>query len=357
MRALIHVYPLFIFALSMSCSQDQTFKNDLRNSLDTLSRAQSHLEWETSEFHPIQVFRKYEKVGFRSEDGYDLCRRLQELSDADLSVFAEAISGRGNQLELKCRSALEDRLGRYAEQMEKAMESRLASAAALSPTPPPAVDIQIRMVDPTVDQVISNADLKPGQFALTFDDGPHRSLTPKLLKILEKYGILATFFVVGQNAERLPNLVRGTYDAGHSLGSHSWSHAHLPTLKREAAVMEIDSAQHLVSEIVGLPISFFRFPYGGWSTLLLSHLIANNWTSFLWNVDSTDWKLRNPDVLLAKVLADLQTAKRGVVLFHDIQPQTIAIIPNLLHEMAKRKYQVVVLWPKGRPLPSRRVLP
>ncbi|MBX9769084.1 MAG: polysaccharide deacetylase family protein, partial [Bdellovibrionales bacterium] len=265
---------IFVLVTTVGCSQERNFKNDLRSSLQTMESAKTHLEWETSADHPIQLFHRYESMGLRDREGSELCQRLRNLNDPDLSVFAEAISGRGNRLDLSCRRELEERLGRYAEVLEDAMKKRLqgdVSLRGISDHPADA-PVQIRLVDPAVDHVISNADLRPGQFALTFDDGPHRSLTPKLLNTLAQHGVLATFFVVGQSAQQLPGLIRQTHESGHSLGSHSWSHAQLPKLKPDAAVLEIDSAQNLVSKIVGAPISFFRFPYGSWSPWLLSYL-------------------------------------------------------------------------------------
>ena len=327
----------------------------LQESLEMLERAQSHEEWESSPFHPVQVFRSFEE-DFRMAEASpgDLCQRLRQLSDPDLAVFAEAISGRGNRLDLPCRNELSDRLGSYTERMEQKMSELLwedrrltgdtrAGDGTFSPLP--------RFVNSQRETTVAHGDLVDGEFALTFDDGPHPSLTPRLLEILERYNVLGSFFLVGQNMQSLQEIVRNIYVRGHSLGTHSWSHPNLPTLSLESAVREIEGPQRFLSQLLGEDSMFFRFPYGSRSSKLMEYVGSRRWTSFLWNVDTLDWKIRDPELLLKKVIADLAIAKRGVILFHDIQPQTIAIMPNLLYQMKLREYRIRVLWPSTQVFP------
>ena len=140
---------------------------------------------------------------------------------------------------------------------------------------------------PYTPRAIGNGGLAPGQIALTFDDGPHAALTPTVLDTLRRYGVRATFFVIGRNAAAHPDIVRRALAEGHSVGTHSWSHPYLTGLADEAARTEIVRAQDTVQGIDAGGVPFFRLPYGAGlhKPTLLKTLTDLGLYNFYWNMD------------------------------------------------------------------------
>lgn len=188
--------------------------------------------------------------------------------------------------------------------------------------------------------------LPPKVVNLTFDDGPHSVNTQKILNTLDVYGIRANFFVMGKNARAYPFILREIANRGHSVGTHSMNHHNLPNMSFEKAVNEITSAINVINQILGGVDPFFRFPYGARTPALRSYLAQNNISDFFWTVDTLDWKYKNPSALLTYALDQTRKSGRGIVLFHDIQPQTAAILPAYLEALTSEGYSTVVYLPQ-----------
>ncbi len=196
--------------------------------------------------------------------------------------------------------------------------------------------------------VLFHADLKPGQVALTFDDGPHPTRTARILKILADAGVRATFFEVGASAERLPQITRAVSEQGHTIGSHTFRHPRLTTLSLPEAQRDIQSGRSMLETILGPqhgPVTFFRFPYGARNRPLQDWVKQEGMASFLWNMDSRDWKIRDAQALLGHVAIELDREKRGILLFHDIQEQTVIVLPYVLEALKARGFSTVVFIP------------
>lgn len=180
----------------------------------------------------------------------------------------------------------------------------------------------------------------------TFDDGPHNENTMKVLNTLDSYEIKANFFVMGKNAKNLPRLVQETARRGHSVGGHSMSHRDLAKIGYQNAVNEINGVFDVIESILGGADPFFRFPYGSRTKSLRAYLAQNNISDFFWSVDTLDWKYKNPDYLLKYALNQTTGTGSGIVLFHDIQPQTAAILPAYFARLNELKYSSIVYEPK-----------
>jgi peptidoglycan/xylan/chitin deacetylase (PgdA/CDA1 family) len=189
--------------------------------------------------------------------------------------------------------------------------------------------------------------LKPGEVVLTFDDGPHRKLTPIILDILAKHCAKATFFMLGQRAMMYPDLAREVERQGHSVGTHTWSHANLQRKSASGMEAEIELGISGVQKALGKPAApFFRFPYLATPNSAVDHLKRRNTGIFSIDVDSKDYRTRSSTVVLRNVMNQLKSRGRGIILFHDIQPSTAGALATLLDDLKAAGYHVVHLVPK-----------
>lgn len=177
--------------------------------------------------------------------------------------------------------------------------------------------------------------------ALTFDDGPHYLQTPRLLEILEKYGVKSTFFILGDRSffsESNKETVKMVADAGHEIASHTYSHKDLKTLTLEALTDEIVKARENLYALTGEYPVFIRPPYGSYNDLAKENCYAPLIT---WNLDSKDWDFRNTEQVVEHVLEEAGDGK--IVLMHDIHWFTVDAVEILLPELEARGYQVVTV--------------
>ena len=189
--------------------------------------------------------------------------------------------------------------------------------------------------------------LRPGEIVLTFDDGPHKQLTPVVLDILAQHCARATFFMVGQRAMGYSDLVRDVARQGHTIGTHTWSHANLKQQSADGAVAEIELGISGVQKALGGPAApFFRFPYLSDPGHAIAHLKSRNTGIFSIDVDSYDFRTRSPTVVVRNVMQQLKAKGRGIILFHDIQPSTAGALGALLSDLKAGGYRVVHLVPR-----------
>ncbi|MBS1985841.1 MAG: polysaccharide deacetylase family protein [Bdellovibrionales bacterium] len=169
-------------------------------------------------------------------------------------------------------------------------------------------------------------------WALTYDDGPSGVYTPSVLANLQKHGVKATFFWLAGNVASNPAIVAKVKAAGMPLENHSWSHANLAQLGEASLNKEINQAQIKETAIYGVAPKFFRCPYGSGYTkaAIRSRLVALKMVHVYWNVDSLDWQDKNPATVLARVQKQMKVLKRGIILFHDIHPQSVAASNSLM---------------------------
>jgi hypothetical protein len=182
---------------------------------------------------------------------------------------------------------------------------------------------------------------------LTFDDGPLRPYTRAVLKALDEHCTKATFFMVGRMAVADPEMVREVASRGHTVGAHTWSHAKLQGLAPDKAKDEIELGFSAVAQALrGQPAPFFRFPYLRPTAAAMAYLKTRNVASFTIDVDSRDFRTRDGEAVKRTALAQLAGARKGILLFHDIQPSTARALTGILTELKKRGFKVVHLVPK-----------
>jgi peptidoglycan/xylan/chitin deacetylase (PgdA/CDA1 family) len=186
--------------------------------------------------------------------------------------------------------------------------------------------------------------LQPGEVVLTFDDGPWPGHTPAVLAALAANCTKAVFFPIGEHTMWAPQLLREVAAAGHTIGSHTWSHKDLSKLPFEDAKDEVEKGISAVRWALGAPASpFFRFPALRHPPEVVTYLGQRNIGIFSTDMDSFDFKIRKPDQVINSVMTKLKKNGKGIVLMHDFQKATSEAAPELLRQLKANGYRVVFM--------------
>jgi peptidoglycan/xylan/chitin deacetylase (PgdA/CDA1 family) len=186
--------------------------------------------------------------------------------------------------------------------------------------------------------------LNPGEVVLTFDDGPWPINTPAVLAALAAQCTKATFFSIGKHAVWHPEILKQVAAAGHTIGSHTWSHVDLVKKSPADAKDEIEKGISAVRAALGAPYApFFRFPELRHPPEMITYLEGRNIAMFSTDLDSFDFKIKNPDQIIASVMTKLKKDGKGIILMHDFQRATAQALPELLNELKANGYKVVQL--------------
>ena len=176
------------------------------------------------------------------------------------------------------------------------------------------------------------------RIAITFDDGPHRLYTPKLLDGLKERGIHATFFLVGENIGNNEALVKRMAEEGHLIGNHTFSHVQLTKMKKEDACREVQQTNERICAVTGAPVLYIRPPYGSWNDELQAEIPM---TVTLWNLDSEDWKSQNTGKIVELVESE---AKEGsIILLHDIFDTSVEAALRIVDDLTAQGYTFVTV--------------
>jgi peptidoglycan/xylan/chitin deacetylase (PgdA/CDA1 family) len=201
-------------------------------------------------------------------------------------------------------------------------------------TPPPVVKPAPKPAPEPVDCT------KVKCVALTFDDGPG-PYTTRLLAMLKKAKVHATFFSVGEMVAARPGVEKQIAKDGHEIGNHSWSHPDLPKLTTTAIESQLDRTAKQIAKATGHKPTLVRPPYGAY-TPRVRKLIGNEHDSVvLWSVDPLDWKYRNSDSVYNRVTS--QAKPGSIVLMHDIHGTTVAAVPRIIATFKARHYHFVTV--------------
>jgi peptidoglycan/xylan/chitin deacetylase (PgdA/CDA1 family) len=178
------------------------------------------------------------------------------------------------------------------------------------------------------------------RIALTFDDGPD-PMTMDYLGVLDRLGVRATFFLVGQNIESSPTLVRQYTRFGHELGCHGWTHEPFTTMSGEQLHDELERTSRLLCREVG-HVRLVRPPRGAMSMRALLRIAASGYTTVLWSVDSDDCRTCDPRAVEGR-LARTKLASGDIVLLHELQPWTLQALPRLVGALRRDAWEFVTV--------------
>jgi peptidoglycan/xylan/chitin deacetylase (PgdA/CDA1 family) len=154
------------------------------------------------------------------------------------------------------------------------------------------------------------------EVALTFDDGPSPTYTPQVLSVLHQYNVTATFFMIGTNVERHPDVLRQVLAAGHLVGNHTWSHPDLRTLAPAKVREEIERTSEIITRVGGgRPPILFRAPYGNFTSTAMAVSASLGMHAVDWSVDPRDWSRPGADAITQRVLTAIEPG--AIVLNHD----------------------------------------
>ena len=190
--------------------------------------------------------------------------------------------------------------------------------------------------------------LRANEVVLTFDDGPWPKNTPAVLEALAAHCLKATFFPIGEHAMWHPEILKQVAAAGHTIGTHTWSHPDLTKKSFAEAKDEIEKGVSAVHAAVGGPTApFFRFPDLRHPPQMVTYLGGRNIAIFSTDIDSFDFKLRKPEQVINSVMAKLAAHGKGIILMHDFQRATSEALPELLNQLKAKGYRVVHMQARG----------
>ena len=187
----------------------------------------------------------------------------------------------------------------------------------------------------------ANDDMK---IALTFDDGPHPRITPKILDILAEYGIKATFFEVGENIELYPDVSRRVVAEGHEIGNHTYTHPHLAKTDYCSLLDEVSRCEKTITEITGVKPSLFRPPEGVIDGKVRKVAENSGYSLIVWTVDTRDWAKTSADAIVKNVLGNINSG--DIILMHDYTSgncHTIEALRRMIPALRDMGYEFVTV--------------
>lgn len=174
--------------------------------------------------------------------------------------------------------------------------------------------------------------------ALTFDDGPHPIVTPRILHLLKQYNARATFFVLGNRVDSYPDVLRREYTEGHEIGNHSYNHASLSKLDAQEIAFQVQETDDRIAQLVPTAPVLLRPPYGaigGVGQETVQKPVV------LWSVDAQDWKNRSGGAIASEVLGKVKDG--DIILLHDLYAATADACEIILPALAAEGYQFVTV--------------
>ncbi|MCI9613674.1 MAG: polysaccharide deacetylase family protein [Dorea sp.] len=191
-------------------------------------------------------------------------------------------------------------------------------------------------VSKAVEYVSAAVEGEAPKIAITFDDGPSRQCTGRLLDGLKERGVKATFFLIGKNAKENPDLVRRLDEEGHLIGNHTYNHVEITRLSDEEAKKELTDTDEVICQITGKHVEYMRPPFGQWQDNLEKEL---NVMPVMWSIDPLDWTTKNVDEIVNKVVTE--AGENDIILLHDCYDSSVDAALRIVDILMKKGYEFV----------------
>lgn len=266
---------------------------------------------------------------FGKEDPLDAARAAQ-LSDIRFAYGVD-YEGKGEILDITAQPQIGSRVIEFDSQRG------LITAARFAAFPSP--------------YVITRRGAADHKIALTFDDGPDPAFTPLILNALREAKVPATFFVIGSNAQKHPELLRQMVSEGHEIGNHTYTHPNISSISPRQFQLELSATQHLLASEVGRHSILFRPPYGVDAepetidqVRPLEIAREEGYVSVGMQIDPNDWQRPGTEEIVKRILDGAESGEGNIVLLHDSggdRTQTIEAIPRIVEELRKRGFEFV----------------
>ena len=215
----------------------------------------------------------------------------------------------------------------------------------------------MNIIDETYDKYPTSYEVKrfgkpkSKEVVLTFDDGPDPEYTPKILDILKKYHVNASFFIVGENGEANPDIVKREYNEGNEIGNHTFTHPNVAKVSESRTKMELNTTQRFVQEVTGHSTMIFRPPYVADAEPTTSEEIEpiiraqrEGYTMVGELIDPTDWERPSSDVIVKRIMEQLPNG--NVILLHDAggnRENTVKALPVIIETLRNKGYKFVTI--------------
>lgn len=200
-----------------------------------------------------------------------------------------------------------------------------------------AFDIRLGYFVPTINfKKTSN-----NKIAITFDDGP-TEFTPEFLDLLTKYDAKATFFCIGKQIEKHPDIFRRIHAEGHQIGNHSYSHSNsFGFFSSEKIKKELQKTDLLIQEITGEKNHYFRPPFGVTNPHIAKAIKELKHQVIGWNIRSLDTVIEDENKILKRITKKLKSG--SIILLHDTSDKTVNVLEQLLLTLQRENYQIVTI--------------
>ncbi|MFT5883074.1 MAG: peptidoglycan/xylan/chitin deacetylase (PgdA/CDA1 family) [Crocinitomicaceae bacterium] len=189
---------------------------------------------------------------------------------------------------------------------------------------------------------ISSGSRSHKLIALTFDDGPNPAHTPRLLDMLRRRNVKATFYVIGERAANHPDIIRRIVTEGHEVGNHTWTHPNLKKLSDDGVRRELNKTRDAIVRACGVQPRTMRPPYGAMFQKQREWVYREyGYPTVLWDVDPLDWKKPGSSVVAQRLISGARNG--SILLVHDLHGSSVDAIPQTIDTLLRQGYQFVTV--------------
>lgn len=223
-------------------------------------------------------------------------------------------------------------------------EQRKAQAIPEKSLPMLSPEQKLELDNIKANPLIHNGPTYVDQVAITFDDGPDSTFTPKILDIVKEHNVVATFFVQGNHVKVYPEILKRINEEGHTIGNHSYNHPQFTKLANTQIDWQVTRTEEEIKKVIGKKPTLFRAPYGDVNKKVVSQIKRKGYKLIQWNIDTNDWRGRSAKNIIATVQKNLKPG--SIILQHSNGTKvqgTIEALPSMIMDLKRKGYQFVTV--------------